>query len=57
MFARLLGALRARLSVIERRWISDATEREAHRQVVVRRLSPDASGDAPAATPADASRR
>ena len=56
MIARLLGALRARLSVIERRWISDNTERAAHQEVVVRRLAADAT-ERPTSPPADAPTR
>ena len=57
MIARLVGVLRARLSVIERRWISDTTERALHQEVVVRRLSSDAAPDRPTAPPVDAAAR
>jgi hypothetical protein len=56
MLARLLGALRARLRVIERRWISDATERAAHQEVVVRRLAAEATDRSTAPAADDAAR-
>jgi hypothetical protein len=57
MIARLLGALRARLGVIERRWISDAAERAVHQEVVTQRLSTDAAPDRPTARLADSAER
>ena len=54
---RLLGVLRARIRVIERRWISDNVERAAHQEVVVRRLSSDVTPEHPTAPPADSAAR
>lgn len=53
---RLLGVLRARLLVIERRWISDPAERAAHQELVARRLAADGT-DRPGAPSADAPAR